>query len=134
MWADPKKCLTVRSSGLPPDRRVQVYCFAPPYVLSLPHYLSQICLRGFRALTDANLGRFADKLIVSVVYSHDAVPRLSLGSVRNKINAVVWLCEAEGKGEGWSTVINRSQRWLSSDNQEDMNWVTSLTLFSINCS
>ena len=29
-WADPKTCLTTRSSGLPVGRRVSVYCFAPP--------------------------------------------------------------------------------------------------------
>lgn len=30
MWADPKTCLTVRTSGLPVGRKVSVYCFAPP--------------------------------------------------------------------------------------------------------
>lgn len=33
MWADPVTCLTVPSSGLPPDHNVSVYCIGPPYVM-----------------------------------------------------------------------------------------------------
>ncbi|KAF9526319.1 hypothetical protein CPB83DRAFT_795112 [Crepidotus variabilis] len=118
MWADPKTCLTVRSSGLPVGRRVQVYCFAPP------------------SLTDPDLSQLSSKLIVSLVYSHDVVARLSLGSVRNLRNAAMWLCEAEiaGEGtkrgngnskslEGWSAVIQRAKRWQTGEGTpDDMDW------------
>ncbi|KAG6830952.1 hypothetical protein H0H92_013663 [Tricholoma furcatifolium] len=94
-WADPKTCLTVRSGGLPVGRRVFVYCFAPP------------------ALADAALSKLANRLIVSFVYSHDIVSRLSLGSIRDLKNAASWLCEAESEhvGEGWTAVTTRAERW-----------------------
>ncbi|GJJ07780.1 hypothetical protein Clacol_001985 [Clathrus columnatus] len=79
MWADPKTCRTVPSSGLPPNRRVSVYCFAPPCV------------------TSASLSRLCRNLITSFIYSYDAVTRLSLGSMRDMVKAASWLCE--GKGE-----------------------------------
>ncbi|KAG6915469.1 hypothetical protein DXG01_011336 [Tephrocybe rancida] len=102
-WADPKTCLTVRSSGLPVGRRVFVYCFAPP------------------ALTDAALSRLANRLIVSFVYSHDVVSRLSLGSIRDLRNAASWLCEAETEhvGEGWTAVTNRAKRWKAGGGSPD---------------
>ncbi|KAF8075891.1 hypothetical protein FPV67DRAFT_1469670 [Lyophyllum atratum] len=106
-WADPKSCLTVRSSGLPVGRRVSVYCFAPP------------------ALTDAALSKLADRLIVSFVYSHDVVSRLSLGSVRDLKNAASWLCEAESKhdGEGWAGVTTRAKQWKAgAGSLEDPHW------------
>jgi hypothetical protein len=40
MWADPATCRTVHQGGLPPDRGVKVYGFAPPYVLfATQHHL-----------------------------------------------------------------------------------------------
>lgn len=102
MWADPKTCLTVRSSGLLPGRRTQVYCFAPPYVVRLPHYSSQIYLQGFRALTDANLDHLTAKLIISIVYANDVIPTLSLGSALDLRDVVARLCEAEEKNENGS--------------------------------
>ncbi|KDR74509.1 hypothetical protein GALMADRAFT_250502 [Galerina marginata CBS 339.88] len=108
MWADPKTCLTVRSSGLPVGRQVQVYAFAPP------------------SLTDAALSRLSDKLVVSLVYSHDVVARLSLGSVRDLKNAAMWLCEAESNGtsdDGWSAVTARARKWKDgTGSQDDMDW------------
>ncbi|PPQ68657.1 hypothetical protein CVT24_005388 [Panaeolus cyanescens] len=107
LWADPRTCLTVPSSGLPVGRKVQVYCFAPP------------------SLVDAALGRLSEKLIVSFVYSHDVVSRLSLGTVRDLKNAAMWLCEAEaaGKGEGWSAITTRAGKWKSGvGSQDDMQW------------
>ncbi|KAF8169501.1 hypothetical protein BJ912DRAFT_999603 [Pholiota molesta] len=96
MWADPNTCQTVRSSGLPVGRQVQVFAFGPPY------------------------------LIVSLVYSHDIVSRLSLGSVRDLKNAAMWLCEAEARGdgqEGWSAVTARAKRWKDNTGwKEDMDW------------
>ncbi|KAF5372043.1 hypothetical protein D9615_008070 [Tricholomella constricta] len=106
-WADPKTCLTVHSSGLPAGRRVFVYCFAPP------------------ALTDAALSKLADRLIVSFVYSHDVVSRLSLGSVRDLKNAATWLCEAENKhaGEGWAAVTSRAEKWKAgAGSPDDPHW------------
>ncbi|KAF8898150.1 hypothetical protein CPB84DRAFT_1709834 [Gymnopilus junonius] len=107
MWADPKTCLTVRSSGIPAGRHVQVYAIAPP------------------ALTDAALCRLAAKMVVSFVYSHDIVARLSLGSVRDLKNAALWLCEAESNGtpDGWSAVTSRAKRWKEGNgHQDDMDW------------
>ncbi|RDB15457.1 Sn1-specific diacylglycerol lipase alpha [Hypsizygus marmoreus] len=107
-WADPRTCLTTRSSGLPPGRRVFVYCFAPP------------------ALADSALSKLASRLIVSFVYSHDVVSRLSLGSVRDLKNAAAWLCEAEeeGEGEGWGAVTGRAKRWKAGtmSPEEDAQW------------
>ncbi|KAG5642612.1 hypothetical protein DXG03_002482 [Asterophora parasitica] len=111
-WADPKTCLTVRSSGLPVGRRVFVYCFAPP------------------ALTDAALSKLADKLIVSFVYSHDVVSRLSLGSIRDLKSAASWLCEAENthEGEGWAAVTTRAKQWKAgAGSPDDPHWVSILT-------
>ncbi|KAK2462270.1 hypothetical protein APHAL10511_005576 [Amanita phalloides] len=108
MWADPKTCLTVPSSGLPVGRRVYVYCFAPP------------------CLTDANLSKLADRLVVSFVYSHDVIARLSLGSVRDLRNAAMWLCEAEAtnNGDGWSAVTRKAKAWksLGNEGREEFDW------------
>ncbi|KAG6896859.1 hypothetical protein C0992_005606 [Termitomyces sp. T32_za158] len=106
-WADLKTCLTVRSSGLPVGRRVFVYCFAPP------------------ALADAALSKLANRLIVSFVYSHDVVARLSLGSIRDLRNAASWLCEAENEhvGEGWTAVTNRAKLWKAGEGSlDDRHW------------
>ncbi|KAG6888627.1 hypothetical protein C0995_006871 [Termitomyces sp. Mi166 len=106
-WADPRTCLTVRSSGLPVGRRVFVYCFAPP------------------ALADAALSKLANRLIVSFVYSHDVVARLSLGSIRDLRNAASWLCEAENEhvGEGRTAVTNRAKRWKAGEGlPDDPHW------------
>jgi len=140
MWADPKTCLTVKSSGLPPGRNVQVYAFAPPYVLLHPqgsyHPFSSNLFN--RSLTDAALSRLTSHLIVSLVYSHDVVTRLSLGSVRDLRNAAMWLCEAEsssgeGSGEGWNAVTTRARRWKDGTGEGgDMDWV-SLGIFPSSC-
>jgi len=106
-WADPRTCLTVRSSGLPPGRHVSVYCIAPP------------------ALVDPALSKLADRLIVSFVYSHDVVSRLSLGSVRDLRNAASWLCEAESRhvGEGWTAVTTRAKQWKAGAGKlDDPHW------------
>ncbi|KAF6762506.1 hypothetical protein DFP72DRAFT_559729 [Ephemerocybe angulata] len=111
IWADPETCLTVPASGLPAGRNVQVYCYAPP------------------ALTDAALGRLADKLIISFVYSHDIVSRLSLGSIRDIRNAAMWLCEAneaagtDKKSEGYSAISERARKWKAGKGYKgDMEW------------
>ncbi|KAI0315055.1 hypothetical protein OF83DRAFT_1201648 [Amylostereum chailletii] len=97
MWADPKTCLTVRSSGLPVGRRVSVYCFGPP------------------CLTDARLGALASNLVTSFVYSHDVVSRLSLGSIRDMNRAAAWLCKAHGERErgqeGYAGVTKRALKF-----------------------
>ncbi|KAL0949095.1 hypothetical protein HGRIS_009185 [Hohenbuehelia grisea] len=107
MWADPETCLTVPSSGLPVGRQVSVYCFAPP------------------CLTDAALSRLSRRLIVSFVYSHDVVSRLSLGSIRDLKNAAMWLCEANeatggrADGEGYAGVTARAGVWKSGGGSPD---------------
>jgi hypothetical protein len=106
-WADPRTCLTVKSSGLPVNRRVYVYCFGPP------------------ALADAALSRLTNKLIVSIVYSNDVVARLSLGSIRDLKNAAMWLCEANEAGdrEGWSAITAHANRWKEgTGSKDDMDW------------
>ena len=79
------------------------------------------------ALTDTALSRLTNKLIVSIVYSHDVVSRLSLGSIRDLKNAAMWLCEANEDGdgrEGWSAIIALAKRWKEgSGSKDDMNWV-----------
>ncbi|KAJ7590581.1 hypothetical protein C8J56DRAFT_824267 [Mycena floridula] len=111
MWADPETCRTVRSSGLPVGRRVSVYCFAPPTVTSGP------------------LSKLASPLIVSFVYSHDVVSRISLGSIRDLRNAALWLCEEESKkghnqhGAGYATVTQRAKKWKNGQGRiEDEEW------------
>lgn len=120
MWADPKTCKTVRSSGLPVGRRVSVYCFAPP------------------CITDPNLSHLSSKLIVSFVYSHDVVSRLSLGSVRDIKNAAMWLCDAndrtgDGKdGSGYTSVTQRARQWKAGwGSNEDPDWVRLFLRLSI---
>lgn len=84
-----------------------------------------------RCLTDAALSRLADKLVVSFVYSHDVVSRLSLGSIRDLKNAALWLCDANeargGKkaGEGYATVTSRARQWKAGGGSlEDPDWVS----------
>lgn len=111
MWADPDSCLTVAASGLPINRRVFVYCFAPPCIV------------------DSDLSRDASKLVVSFVYSHDVVSRLSLGSVRDLKNAASWLCDAEeaNQGEGHSCLSDRAKAWKAGDGgPEDPAWFISM--------
>ncbi|KAF8590254.1 alpha/beta-hydrolase [Ramaria rubella] len=79
MWSDPRICRTVPSSGLPSNRRVSVYCFAPP------------------CITSPALSRLCKSLITSIVYSFDVVSRLSLGSIRDLNKAAFWLCEGQGE-------------------------------------
>ncbi|KAF7969412.1 hypothetical protein HWV62_27411 [Athelia sp. TMB] len=93
MWADPKTCRTVRSSGLPPGRKVSVYCLAPP------------------CLVDPALGALASNMITSLVYSHDVVSRLSLGSIRDIRNASMWLCAANDEEGGSASVTQKASAW-----------------------
>ncbi|KAJ7367788.1 hypothetical protein DFH08DRAFT_919392 [Mycena albidolilacea] len=117
MWADPKTCLTVKSSGLPLNRRVSVYCFAPP------------------SLIDPALGKIAENLITSFVYSHDVVSRLSLGAIRDLGAASMWLCDGneakEGRhandAAGYTAVTARAKRWKAgSGTEDDPHWFISV--------
>lgn len=87
------------------------------------------------SLTDAALSRLTSHLIVSLVYSHDVVSRLSLGSVRDLRNAAMWLCEAEsssgeGSAEGWSAVTSRARSWKDgTGGVDDLDWVSLGTVF-----
>ncbi|KAH8985913.1 alpha/beta-hydrolase [Lactarius akahatsu] len=110
-WADPKTCLTARSSGLPVGRRVSVYCFAPP------------------AAYDPHLCELSKNLITSFVYSHDLVSRLSLGALRDMSRAAVWLCkaEAEGRPEGYSGITRRALRHkMGFGSRDDPIWFLSI--------
>ncbi|PBK73212.1 hypothetical protein ARMSODRAFT_720835 [Armillaria solidipes] len=110
MWADVRTCLTVRSSGLPVKRRVSVYCFAPP------------------ATTDVPLAKLSENLIVSFVYSHDIVSRLSIGTVKDLRNAAMWLCDANVAGgalreSGYAAVTERANKWKAGmGSQDDPDW------------
>ncbi|KAJ7265924.1 hypothetical protein B0H12DRAFT_1100137 [Mycena haematopus] len=117
MWADPKTCLTVKCSGLPLDRRVSVYCFAPP------------------SLIDPALGKIAEHLITSFVYSHDVVSRLSLGAIRDLGAAAMWLCDANetkdgrpaSEAAGYTAVTARAKRWKAgSGTSDDPHWFISV--------
>lgn len=112
-WADPRTCLTVPSSGLPINRRTSVYCFAPPCV------------------TDAALGRLAEPLITSFVYSHDVVSRLSIRTCQDLRRAALWLCDANAKeledntapAEGYASVTKRALKAKAGfSSKEDPNW------------
>ncbi|OBZ71967.1 hypothetical protein A0H81_08119 [Grifola frondosa] len=120
MWASPETRLTHRASGLPSNRSVSAFLFAPPCLVS------------------PQLGALAagSGLITSFVYAHDVVSRLSLGSVRDLTRAAAWLCAAEGKGkdtegEGYSTVTRRALKWkagMRNTQYEDWFLATRTTL------
>lgn len=139
MWADPRTCLTVRSSGLPVGRRISVYCFGPPCVYTFIPYIIPFSFRSnlsfihSRALTDIALSKLADRLVTSFVYSHDVVSRLSLGSVRDLRNAALWLCDAESNGktgEGWTAVTSRAKQWKAgTGSKDDADWVYAFLFF-----
>ena len=112
MWASPETRLTHRASGLPANRRVSAYCFAPPCVVS-PRLSAKAAASG---------------LIVSFVYGHDIVARLSLGSVRDLTRGAAWLCAAENregdKEEGYSSVTKKAFKWKVGRGEEgDEQWV-----------
>ena len=96
-------------------------------------FSNQLLINGqkYSCLTDAALGALASKLIVSFVYSHDVVSRLSLDHVRDIRNAALWLCNADDKDggngvEGYSTVIKRAGLWKAgSGSADDPEWVFS---------
>ncbi|KAI0706920.1 alpha/beta-hydrolase [Cerioporus squamosus] len=111
MWASPETRLTHRASGLPTNRRVSAYCFAPPCVVS-PRLSARAAASG---------------LIVSFVYGHDIVSRLSLGSVRDLTRGAAWLCAAEhregDKEEGYSSVTKKALKYKMGRGEEgDEEW------------
>jgi hypothetical protein len=67
-------------------------------------------------------------MIVSFVYSHDVISRLSLGSVRDIKNAAMWLCEANERTdgeEGYASVTQRARAWTDGrGSNEDPDWVS----------
>lgn len=118
MWADARTCLTHRASGLPTNRRVSAYCYAPP------------------CLVDAKLSKLAasSNLITSFVYSHDVVSRLSLGSVRDLRRAAAWLSEAETeeRGEGYGGVTGKVLKAKTGFGKpEDPQWVRFASIMRI---
>ncbi|TFK88081.1 alpha/beta-hydrolase [Polyporus arcularius HHB13444] len=111
MWASPESRLTHRASGLPINRKVSAYCFAPPCVVS-PRLSARAAASG---------------LIVSFVYGHDIVSRLSLGSVRDLTRGAAWLCAAENregdKAEGYSSVTKKALKYKMGRGEEgDEEW------------
>lgn len=131
IWADPKSCRTVKSSGLPVGRRVSVYSFAPPY--GFPRIFVRMTLTDTaarpRCTTDVPLAKLAENLVVSFIYSHDLVSRLSIGTVMDLRNAALTLCMAEAsengdKRCGHSAVLERAGKWKSGfGSPDDENWV-----------
>ncbi|KZP19156.1 hypothetical protein FIBSPDRAFT_744401 [Athelia psychrophila] len=105
MWADLTTCRTVRTSGLPPGRKVSVYRLTP------------LCLvyPALCALTS--------NMITSLVYSHDDIsrlsrpvlmgPRLSLGSIRDICDASMWLCAANSEEDvgGSASITQKTSEW-----------------------
>lgn len=108
--------------------------FCPTVRIALQVYETgtdpSVDLLSGRSLTDAALSRLANELVVSFVYSHDVVSRLSLGSVRDLKNAALWLCHANdvpggnGKEEGYAAVTTRARQWKAgSGSPDDADWV-----------
>ncbi|KAI1788937.1 alpha/beta-hydrolase [Ganoderma leucocontextum] len=111
MWATPETCLTHKASGLPVGRRVSSYCFAPPCVVS-PRLSAKAAASG---------------LIISFVYGHDIVSRLSLGSVRDLTRGAVWLCAAENRddtrSDGYNNVTKKAlKRKMGRREDGDEEW------------
>ena len=114
MWADPTTRLTHHASGLPSRRAVTAYSFATPSIVSA-------------ALGEAAR---ASGLITSFVFSHDIVPRLSLGSMRDLKRGAAWLCAAEARSageEGYTGVTKRALRFNAGVPEDgDGEWVRQL--------
>ncbi|KAI0366229.1 alpha/beta-hydrolase [Pilatotrama ljubarskyi] len=115
MWASPETRLTHRASGLPINREVAAYCFAPPCLVS-PRLSAKAAASG---------------LITSFVYGHDIVSRLSLGSVRDLTRAAVWLCAAEnrddGRADGYSSVTKKALKWKMGRGEDgDEEWFVAM--------
>ncbi|KAI0329928.1 alpha/beta-hydrolase [Cubamyces sp. BRFM 1775] len=111
MWASPETRLTHRASGLPINRQVTAYCFAPPCLVS-PRLSAKAAASG---------------LTTSFVYGHDIVSRLSLGSVRDLTRAAVWLCAAENregeKAHGYAAVTKKALKWkMGKGSEGDEDW------------
>lgn len=86
-------------------------------------------IRFFRATTDVPLAKLSENLIVSFVYSHDIVSRLSIGTVKDLRNAAMWLCDANVAGgalreSGYAAVTERANKWKAGmGSQDDPDWV-----------
>ena len=72
----------------------------------------------------------AENLIVSFVYSHDVISRLSIGTVKDLRNGAMWLCDANMSEDeelrrcGHSAVTERAGKWKSGFGRaEDPHWV-----------
>ncbi|KAG8967605.1 hypothetical protein FRC03_009730 [Tulasnella sp. 419] len=123
MWADPSTCLTVLSSGLPTDRTVIVYAFAPPCVMS------------------PDLSRASSKMVTSFVYSHDVVGRLSLGTMRDLQRVTRWLCYGQDRGhrtkESCSNIISRAImlerditiKGVNLERSQERDWVRNVMIY-----
>lgn len=86
-------------------------------------------IRFIRATTDVPLAKLSENLIVSFVYSHDIVSRLSIGTVKDLRNAAMWLCDANVAGgalreSGYAAVTERANKWKAGmGSQDDPDWV-----------
>ncbi|KZP29574.1 hypothetical protein FIBSPDRAFT_684896, partial [Athelia psychrophila] len=95
MWADLTTCHTVYTSRVSPGRKVSVYHLAP------------LCL------VYPALGALASNMVTSLVYSHNIVSRLSLGSIRDICEASMWLCAADGEENvgGLVSITQKASEW-----------------------
>lgn len=98
MWAGPTTALTLRSSGMPTNRKVHAYCLACPCILSAP------------------LCQISKPLITTLIHSYDFVARLSLGSIRDLKRISTWLAYAmtdkqTGQQENCSNVVSRAVKY-----------------------
>jgi hypothetical protein len=71
-------------------------------------------------------------LLTSLVYSHDVVSRLSLGSVRDMARAAMWLCATKGKERPLNIVrraleIQRKTQSKSGSREDEITWVSGST-------
>lgn len=69
------------------------------------------CINITRCVVDPALSALAANLITSLVYSHDVVARLSLGSVKDIRNAAMWLCAANDEEQGYASVTRKARAW-----------------------
>jgi hypothetical protein len=88
--------------------------------------------RHFSSLVDPALGKVAESLITSFVYSHDVVSRLSLGAIRDLGAAAMWLCDGNeaktgrpaSEAAGYTAVTSRAKQWKAgTGTADDPHWV-----------
>jgi hypothetical protein len=96
------------------------------------HIYVLIASVSHRCLVDPVLSALASNLITSLVYSHDVVSRLSLGSVKDIRNTAMWLCAANDEEQGYASVTKKARAWKEGGgNFGTPDWVCYNTIVNI---